>query len=63
MFGCSQTIKNIHTAEELEEFMLDHGENIVDLLGSQIDRIERKLKVRIDATSPCIKSYLHVHNV
>ncbi len=33
------------TIEELEAFMLKHGENIVDLLGAEIDRIEQKLKV------------------
>lgn len=31
--------------EDLEDFMLEHGENIVDMIGGQIDRIERNLKV------------------
>ncbi|KAK3910398.1 Zinc transporter 9 [Frankliniella fusca] len=47
MAGLRESLKNIQTMEDLEEFMLDHGENLVDLLGSQIDRIERKLKVKI----------------
>jgi len=31
--------------DELETFLLKHGENIVDMLGGEIDRIELKLKV------------------
>jgi len=31
--------------DELEAFLLKHGENIVDMLGGEIDRIELKLKV------------------
>ncbi|XP_017493978.1 PREDICTED: zinc transporter 9-like [Rhagoletis zephyria] len=30
--------------ESVEEFMLKHGENIVDLLGAEVDRIENELK-------------------
>lgn len=33
--------------DEFETFMLKHGENIVDMLGGEIDRIEVKLKVVI----------------
>lgn len=33
--------------DELESFLLKHGENIVDLLGGEIDRIELKLKVSL----------------
>ena len=32
--------------DQLEAFLLNHGENIVDMLGGEIDRIELKLKVR-----------------
>lgn len=31
--------------DELEAFLLKHGESIVDMLGGEIDRIELKLKV------------------
>ena len=37
-------IKNIQNDEDLEIFMLKHGENIVDCLGEQVDRIEKELK-------------------
>ena len=37
-------IKNIQSDEDLELFMLKHGENIVDCLGEQVDRIEKELK-------------------
>ena len=31
--------------EEVESFMLQHGEGIVDIMGSEVDRIERNVKV------------------
>lgn len=35
----------MQTIDELEKFMFKHGENIVDMLGGEIDRIELKLRV------------------
>ena len=37
-------IEKIKAEEDLERFLLNHGENIVDCLGEQVDRIERELK-------------------
>ncbi|XP_072747668.1 proton-coupled zinc antiporter SLC30A9, mitochondrial [Anoplolepis gracilipes] len=37
-------VKSMQNIEELEAFLLKHGENIVDMLGGEIDRIELKLK-------------------
>lgn len=34
------------TLEELEAFMLKHGENIIDTLGAEVDRLEKDLKVK-----------------
>ncbi|KAI7694902.1 hypothetical protein SSS_09746 [Sarcoptes scabiei] len=39
-------IKSIQTVDECEEFILKHGENIVDLLGAEVDRIENELKAK-----------------
>lgn len=39
-----EEFKDTDTIEEFEEFMLRHGENIVDLLGAEVDRIESELK-------------------
>ncbi|XP_055333161.1 proton-coupled zinc antiporter SLC30A9, mitochondrial-like isoform X1 [Paramacrobiotus metropolitanus] len=39
-----EEVQNIKTIDELENFMSKHGENIVDLLGSEVDRIEANLK-------------------
>lgn len=39
-----EEMKKLKTIEEVEAFMLKHGESIVDLLGGQIDRIEISLK-------------------
>lgn len=30
------------TPEELETFMLKHGENIIDTLGAEVDRLEKE---------------------
>lgn len=38
-------MKGFNTVDELEAFILKHGENIVDLMGGEIDRIEIKLRV------------------
>ncbi|XP_037785526.1 zinc transporter 9-like isoform X3 [Penaeus monodon] len=37
-------IQAIKTVDEVEAFMLKHGENIVDSLGAEVDRIEKTLK-------------------
>ncbi|XP_062332390.1 proton-coupled zinc antiporter SLC30A9, mitochondrial isoform X1 [Osmerus eperlanus] len=39
-------IQQVKTAEELESFMLKHGENIIDTLGAEVDRLEKELKQR-----------------
>uniref|UniRef100_A0A6I8ND86 Proton-coupled zinc antiporter SLC30A9, mitochondrial n=1 Tax=Ornithorhynchus anatinus TaxID=9258 RepID=A0A6I8ND86_ORNAN len=41
-----QEIQGVKTLEELETFMLRHGENIIDTLGAEIDRLEKELKKR-----------------
>lgn len=38
-------MQKLKSIEEVEAFMLKHGESIVDMLGGQIDRIEMALKV------------------
>ena len=40
-------MKSFQNTDELEQFLLNHGENIVDLMGGEIDRIEMKLRVYI----------------
>ncbi len=38
-------IQSINDVQACESFMLKHGENIVDRVGAEIDRIERNLRV------------------
>lgn len=38
-------MKSITGIDDLETFMVNHGEAIVDLLGGEIDRIELKIRV------------------
>ena len=40
-----QEVHDVQSPEELERFMLDHGEQIIDTLGQEVDRIERNIKV------------------
>lgn len=40
-------MQHLKTIEEVEAFFLKHGENIVDLIGGEVDRIEKQLKVRV----------------
>lgn len=40
-------ITNVSSVDSAEIFMLKHGENIVDRVGAEIDRIERNLRVMI----------------
>lgn len=42
-----EEVKTFQTIDELEAFLLTHGESIVDLMGGEIDRIEMKLRVRL----------------
>jgi len=40
-----QEMQGLTSIEDAESFMLKHGENIVDILGGEVDRIEKNLKV------------------
>ena len=40
-------MKGLDTSEDLEMFMLQHGEKIIDKLGEEVDRIEKNLKVKL----------------
>lgn len=42
-----QEVQNFATVADMERFLLEHGEQIVDLLGSEVDRIEAGIKVGV----------------
>lgn len=44
MTSLMEEVAAIQTEADLEKFFLRHGENIVDCLGEQVDRIEGRLK-------------------
>ncbi|KAK3565131.1 hypothetical protein QTP86_033976 [Hemibagrus guttatus] len=44
-------IQLVKTPEELEAFMLKHGENIIDTLGAEVDRLEKELKITVSSCS------------
>ena len=33
----------------MEKFLLEHGEQVVDILGAEVDRIELRIKVCVDS--------------
>lgn len=41
-----QEVKEFTTAAQLQEFILVHGENIVDTMGDEINRLENNISVR-----------------
>ena len=41
-----QDVQSFTTAAEMEKFLLDHGEQVIDVLGAEVDRIELEIKVR-----------------
>ncbi|XP_054739393.1 proton-coupled zinc antiporter SLC30A9, mitochondrial [Anastrepha obliqua] len=47
------TVQSFQKVEQLEEFLLKHGENIVDLMGGEIDRIEMKLRKKFPEIRHC----------
>lgn len=59
VFVSLQDIQRVKTPEELENFMLKHGENIIDTLGAEVDRLEKELKV-LKYTFLCYSSLLFV---
>uniref|UniRef100_A0A8D8HXS3 Proton-coupled zinc antiporter SLC30A9, mitochondrial n=1 Tax=Culex pipiens TaxID=7175 RepID=A0A8D8HXS3_CULPI len=48
-----EEVKTFQTIDELEAYMLKHGENIVDLMGGEIDRIEMKLRKKFPEIRHC----------
>ena len=42
--GLIKEANSIRDPKDLERFMLIHGENLVDCLGEQVDRIEKQIK-------------------
>lgn len=57
-----QEIQQVKTPEELENFMLKHGENIIDTLGAEVDRLEKGLKVHLWIIT-CCHSYWAAVNI
>jgi len=48
-----EEIQKIKHYDEMETFLLNHGENIVDLLGAEIDRIEKDLRKKHPEVRHC----------
>ncbi|XP_046394734.1 zinc transporter 9 [Ischnura elegans] len=48
-----EEVKDMQNIDEMEAFLLKHGENIVDMLGAEIDRIEAKLREKYPEIRHC----------
>lgn len=48
-----EDVKKLETIDDVESFLLKHGENIVDMLGGEIDRIELKLRKKFPTIRHC----------
>ncbi|XP_054266638.1 proton-coupled zinc antiporter SLC30A9, mitochondrial [Macrosteles quadrilineatus] len=48
-----EEVKNFKNIDEFEGFMLKHSENIVDMMGGEIDRIEMKLRKKFPDVRHC----------
>ncbi|KAG8335130.1 hypothetical protein J6590_076076 [Homalodisca vitripennis] len=48
-----EEVRNFKNIDEFEAFMLKHSENIVDMMGGEIDRIEMKLRKKFPDVRHC----------
>ncbi|XP_037967951.2 zinc transporter 9 [Plutella xylostella] len=48
-----EDIRKVQSIDDVEAFLLKHGENIVDMLGGEIDRIELKLRKKFPQIRHC----------
>ena len=44
---CVQEVQGFQSTAQVEQLLLEHGERVVDRLGTEIDRVEIKIKVRV----------------
>ena len=50
-----QDVQAFNSVAEMEKFLLEHGEQVIDTLGVEVDRIELGIKVQKTAMEPLIK--------
>ncbi len=43
----AQDVKDFDSVEDMEKFLLEHGKQVVNELGAEVDRIELKIKVSV----------------
>lgn len=51
-------MQKLTTVQELELLLLEHGEEVIDMLGQQVDRIEKNIKVKQLVSSVSVPGYL-----
>ena len=44
---CVQEVQGFQSTAQVEQLLLEHGERVVDRLGTEIDRVEIKIKVGV----------------
>lgn len=51
-------MQKLTTVQELELLLLEYGEEVIDMLGQQVDRIEKNIKVKQLVSSVSVPGYL-----
>ena len=57
-----QEMQSVSSASDAEKLLLYHGERIVDLLGAEINQIERSIQVNISLLAYTVHN-VHEHKV
>ena len=53
-------MQSFNSVAEMERFLLEHGEQVVDILGAEVDRLELEIKVRETETESVCSDLLIV---
>ncbi len=43
----NKEVQGFGTVADVEKFLLEHGEQVIDVLGSEVDRVESEIKVQL----------------
>lgn len=47
-------MQSFNSVAEMEKFLLEHGEQVVDVLGAEVDRLELEIKVVVNHLVLCV---------
>ena len=63
---CVQEVQGFQSTAQVEQLLLEHGERVVDRLGTEIDRVEIKIKVlgvgQFQTATPTLSTHTCTHS-